>query len=243
MRHTPARLLAALLFTTALACAQTVATTVYDGLNKGSAGVRDFYDTDDVAGVRLLTNNSSYTLGNISLMLVWNAAPFNAWPTGTPTASVYATSNPLGSSAQRTPDSATLLGTYSFASVLQPRGTVSATRELVSLTPNAPITLAASTEYWVVFSMASGNGMSILGVTSVGDTATGLFNENVLGSSSFGAATNFNVASGGYSFALEATPVTAAVPEPSTYALLACGVALLLVRRRVFSRAASARSR
>lgn len=165
------------------------------------------------------------------------------WPTGTPTASVYATSNPLGSSAQRTPDSATLLGTYSFASVLQPRGTVSATRELVSLTPNAPITLAASTEYWVVFSMASGDGMSILGVTSVGDTATGLFNENVLGSSSFGAATNFNVASGGYSFALEATPVSAAVPEPSTYALLACGAALLVFRRRVFSRAVPAPSR
>lgn len=213
------------------ASAQSASLTVYDGLNRGSAGIRDFYDTTDVAGIRINTGASAYTINSVDLMLAWNAAPFNAWPSGLPGITVYGILP--GDSYYRRPDPAQVVGSLRFDSVIQPRGTLSATNELVQLVPDVALTLAANTEYWFVMSMASGDGMSILGVAQSGNTAIGVFNENILGSGFNGVADNFNVSGGGYALRIEATPVSA-IPEPSTYALLAggCGLIALVLRRR-----------
>lgn len=130
-----------------------------------------------------------------------------------------------------------LLTTLSFADG------VGATPQAVSLLPDAPVTLAADTTYWLVlgerhgsldteflgWSYAHGNGQS-------GAGTLGAFGYSSDGGASWNAST-FDTPNP-YQMAV----YVSAVPEPSSVAMSIAGLALLLAIRRRASGAGVARS-
>jgi len=193
------------------------AAVIYDGIRTGYSGIRDFHDTDDSAGIYVSLAATGYQITGADVLRVWNAAPFATWPTGDPVIRIYGTmaGSNLGNGVE-SPDYSNLLGTLSFSSITEPRGTTAATQEIVTLSSGGAITLLANRNYWVVVGMAGGNGMSIISSPGTGPLA-----QNLMGTSTDPART-LSVASGGFSLRLHGT----AIPEPSAFILgmLSCGV-------------------
>lgn len=200
------------------------AAVIYDGIRTGYSGIRDFHDADDSAGIYLSLGATGYTIESADAMRVWNAAPFATWPTGDPIIQVFGTTlgSNLGNGVQ-SPNYANLIGTLSFTSITEPRGTTVSTEEIVHLQTAAPITLSANQNYWVIVTMApGGSGMSLTNTP----TANGPTVQNIIGSS-----TNGNIASassGNLSIRLNGI----AIPEPTTAALVLLTSLTLLKRRR-----------
>lgn len=213
-------------FLTWLAASQLHAAVLYDGIRTGSAGIRDFYDTDDRAGIYISTGGSGYALSGADVLRAWNAAPFNTWPDGVPQITIYGTlaGSNLGGGVEAS-NNLDVLGVMAFNSVLELRGTVATTQEIVSLLPAAPIILEANHNYWAVVTMASGNGMSILS-----SPGTGTLAQNIIGSATL-LGEPLSAASGGYSFRLLGT----AIPEPSGACMIAAFL-LLPGRKRTSSK-------